>query len=518
MLLAVAANATPTQNCNEEFERGKTASRASHFAEAEPILAGVLDCFSTVGDSPLLGNINTELAISLRGQGRYPEALTLFERALQLFEKDGANLPNRASALNNIASVFQATGNVDKAAAFYLQAIELWKQAGGNTAGYVRTLSNLASISVAQGDSQKAESLLLEATDRSASDPKSLERAGALNLLGMLYDKLGRPEAEELLREAVALREGLSGPNHMETAIVLNNLGHVLDTKRQYAEAEQLVSRAYQICSASVGPVSRCVSMLNNLACIQENTGRFEKAEANFKEAIRAYGSVPSGNLGPLAGTLNNLAKLYAGRRQLREAEQLYTRALDVLSQMNQADSLDKAAVLTNLGALRLEQHKVGPAEEAFRKALALDEALAGRDNWRVAKDCSSLAIIEEKRKNYDEANRLLQRAIDIDQRAFGPNSRQVAQELCKLAEMQMAQKRFVPAVDLFGRAFAIFGQDTGMKADAEIRILNEFAFSLRQVEDYALAEKMAGRAMTLQVRTAIGKPLPGQAFLDSAR
>lgn len=518
LLLAMAAHATPVENCNEEFERGRTASRAGRYREAEPLFTKALTCFGVVGDSALLGNVNTELAISLRGQGRLTEALAFFGKAQKFFEEQPANLPNRAAALNNIASLHQASGDPDKAALIYTQALDLWKQAGGNEAGYVRTLSNLASISVIKGDWRKAESQLLEAKALSGHNPKSPERAGTLNQLGMLYDKLGRPEAEELVRESLALRESLNGPDQIDTAVVLNNLGHILDAKRQYGEAERLVSRAYQTCKASADNSPKCASMLNNLACIKEKTGRVDAAEADFREVIGSYGPVPSGSLTPLAAALNNLARINMGRRQFREAEQLYTRAFSVLNLMDGADSLEKAAILTNLGALRLEQLRMLPAEEAFRKALAIDEALAGPENWRVATDCNNLAVIAQRHKRYDEANLLLQRAVEIDQRAFGPDSRQVAHELCNLAELRMAEKRFIPAVDLFTRAFEIFGQDTGLTSDVETRILNEFAYSLRKVENFALAEKVAGRAMTLQVRTAIGKPVQGQAFLDSSR
>ena len=52
--------------------------------------------------------------------------------------------------------------------------------------------------------------------------------ATALNNLATIYRELGRlDQAESIMKEALALREKYAGPNHPDTALVLNSLGEL---------------------------------------------------------------------------------------------------------------------------------------------------------------------------------------------------------------------------------------------------------------------------------------------------
>ena len=76
----------------------------------------------------------------------------------------------------------------------------------------------------------------------------ALDRCGELYAQGRYADAL--PHAKEALR----LGEGEFGPEHAETADLLNNLARLYDNQGRYTEAEPLYRRALAIVEKSLGP------------------------------------------------------------------------------------------------------------------------------------------------------------------------------------------------------------------------------------------------------------------------
>lgn len=72
------------------------------------------------------GKLLTRSAQYLQSQGRYGEAEPLFQRAQMIREKVlGANHPDVAQSLNNLASLYQNQGRYEEAAPLYQQALAI---------------------------------------------------------------------------------------------------------------------------------------------------------------------------------------------------------------------------------------------------------------------------------------------------------------------------------------------------------------------------------------------------------
>ncbi|MGB0909784.1 MAG: tetratricopeptide repeat protein [Nitrospirales bacterium] len=65
------------------------------------------------------------------------------------------------------------------------------------------------------------------------------------------YDK-----AEEQYQKALQIKEELSGPDHPDIVIILNNYANLLREAKRYAEAESLASRAATILTKNSPPLS----------------------------------------------------------------------------------------------------------------------------------------------------------------------------------------------------------------------------------------------------------------------
>jgi tetratricopeptide (TPR) repeat protein len=164
-----------------------------------------------------------DLAVSLRAQDQYAAAMAASRQALAVFEREvGPDHPDVANILNTLAGLHQD-----------------------------------------QGEYGQAEQLLQRSVALLARVPGSLEvvevlRVQALCGLAGVYRVQGRyGEAEPLFQQALQRAEAALGPDHLEVATCLNNLGVLYKFTGQFAAAGRLYRRALAITQRVLGPPTR---------------------------------------------------------------------------------------------------------------------------------------------------------------------------------------------------------------------------------------------------------------------
>jgi tetratricopeptide (TPR) repeat protein len=308
----------------------------------------------------------------------YSDAEPLMRRALAIDEASyGNDHPNVATALNNLASLLQATNRLAEAEPLMRRVVAIFEISYGTGHPNVATaLNNLAS--------------LLQATNRLA-------------------------EAEPLMRRALAIDEASYGTDHPNVAIRLNNLASLLQDTNRLAEAEPLMRRALAIDEASYGTDHPNVARdLNNLASLLKATNRLAEAEPLMRRAL-AIVEISYGNDHPnVATALNNLASLLKATNRLAEAEPLMRRALAIDEASYGTDHPNVAIRLNNLASLLQDTNRLAEAEPLMRRALAIDEASYGTDHPNVAIRLNNLASLLKATNRLAEAEPLMRRALAI--------------------------------------------------------------------------------------------------------
>jgi tetratricopeptide (TPR) repeat protein len=111
-------------------------------------------------------------------------------------------------------------------------------------------------------------------------EPEHLDLSRSLNRLATLYQYRGKyPEAEPLYQRALAIYEQQLGPNHPDTATSLNNLALLYRVQGKYAEAESLMQRALAIYEQQLGashPTTKIVQQ-NYTSLLQDFSPQNEK-------------------------------------------------------------------------------------------------------------------------------------------------------------------------------------------------------------------------------------------------
>jgi tetratricopeptide (TPR) repeat protein len=319
---------------------------------------------------------------------------------------------------------------------------------------------------------------LLEIREKT-NGPEHLDTATSLNNLGELYSAMGDyAQAEPLHQRALAINEKALGPEHPDTATSLNNLAALYYSMGDYAQAEPLYLRALAINEKALGPEHPLTAnSLNNLAALYYSMGDYAQAEPLYRRAL----AIREKALGPqhpgTSTSLNNLAELYRAIGDYAQAEPLYLRALAIKEKGLGPQHPSTATSLNNLALLYKAIGDYAKAEPLYRRALAISEKALGEEHLDTANSLNNLAGLYRAMGDYAKADPLYQRALAICEKALGPEHPDTAKILIGLALLYDSMGDYAKAESLCRRALAIREKALGPEHPDTAASLNNIAF-----------------------------------------
>jgi CHAT domain-containing protein/Tfp pilus assembly protein PilF len=449
-------------------------------------------------------------SVRLERAGKYNEALSLAERALEIREKAlGPDHPEVGASLYRLAVLYKNKGDYAKAEPLYQRALTIQEKAlGPGHPAVARSLNSFGSLYREKGDYARAELLYQRALAiwEKALGPDDPDVAAFLNNLAVLYDAKGDfAKAEQMYQRALAIKEKTLGPNHSNVASTLNNLAGVYFKRDDFAKAEPLYQRALAIWEKALGPEHPDVALsLNNLATFYQAKGDSAKAGPLLQRALAIWEKT----LGPkhphVATSLNRLAKLYYAKGDYAKAEPLYQRALAIKEKALGPEHPDVAASLDSLAGVYYAKGDYAKAEQMYQRALAINEKALGPEHSDVANSLNSLAVLYQAKGDYAKAGPMFQHALAILEKALGPGHSDVANSLNNLATIYAAKGNYAMAEPLFQRALAIWEKALGPDHPEVARFLNNLAGVYEAKGDYAKAEALYQRTLAI-LEKAVG-------------
>jgi CHAT domain-containing protein/Tfp pilus assembly protein PilF len=285
--------------------------------------------------------------------------------------------------------------------------------------------------------------------------PEHTDTAALVNNLALALKEAGAyGESEAQYTRGVALAEKLEGPESPAYALLRTNLGELYNLKGDYARAELSLKRAVAVAEKALGPDNRVsATALNNLARTYQLKADYAQAEALYKRALptleRTVG-VESADVGTL---VNNLAELYRERGDFAQAEPLYRRALAIEEKVFPPGHPTLGLTTNNLALLYLERGDYAQAEPLLKRALAADEKQLGAGHLATGALVNNLALLYQERGDYAQAEPLYKRALATFEQALGSRHTNVAQPLVSLARLAAARGDVRAAVEYATRA-----------------------------------------------------------------
>jgi CHAT domain-containing protein/Tfp pilus assembly protein PilF len=353
------------------------------------------------------------------------------------------------------------------------------------------------------GKYQETLDLLLKNEPRARAEfgEFSENRAWVLNLIANSYQAIYRNnEAIAYYKQALAIREKVLGPHHVDVARSLNDLGGFYKTLTRHAEAEQMIRRALAIREKAFGPENADVAQtVNDLGDVHVTLGQYALAESQFKRAIAIREKV----LGPddpyTAESLVNLASLYNSLGRYGEAETITKRTIAIWERASGPNHRTVAYGLISIAYTYIMTDRFREAEVALKRAIANFEGAFGPDHPDVASPLSILATVYRKMGRYDQVEPLLNRALAIRERVFGREHPDVAATLNEVANYYFETGRYNDAIQVYIRVSAIFEKVYG-RDHSEVAVgLSNLGAANQRAGRHTEAEPPLQRALAIR-------------------
>lgn len=366
----------------------------------------------------------SQLAAARQAQGRHLETADLRERALGLLRQAlTPRHPELLAAINNLAFAYTRIGRGADALPLFEEVLEGARAVHGE--GHANTrlaLHHLAGTLVALGEHERALPLLrrrLEHEDATLG-PLHAGAVAALRDLAQVLRVLGRPaEAEPLLAQLVQRRREVFGDDHRDTWLARAGLAEALREQGRPADALPLAQQAAEGLARAQGPQHRDARVaVSNLAVILRDLGRWDEARGLLEglAANQAQGIADADRL----TQENNLAGVLLSMGLSSEALALIDRALEAGTR---ALGGDHPAVLTTVANRAAALRAMGRPADALpliEQVVARRTARLGEHHRETLLALSSLAAVQFEIGRAAEAAGLALRVLDLGRGAWG--------------------------------------------------------------------------------------------------
>jgi len=369
---------------------------------------------------------------------------------------------------------------------------------------FLMELFKVSDPSEALGNTITAREILdkgAENIEKELKDQPEIQ-ATLMSTMGEVYQSLGLYEqATPLLENALSIRMGLYGDEHLDVCSSMNNLANLLTDKADYEGAEQLLRKAIEIHQRLKGGQKEYAIILNSLAGLLLEKRDLEAAEPLFREALEIQRKLLGEEDPDVADTLNNLAGVLNEKGNYPGAEALFREALELRRKLLGDNHPDVATTLNNLGMVLYKKGEYEEAEPLFKESLAVRRKIFGNEHRKVATGLNNLALLYAMKDDYEAVEPLWREALAISRKVLGNKHPLVAISLCNLGWLQREKGEYEEAEALYREALKIFREVFGNEHPEVATTLADLAFLFGEKGDYSEAEALFRDALAMHRR-----------------
>lgn len=387
-----------------------------------------------------------ELALTIELQGKYGEAMQMFDQLLMEIPKDPNDL-----LFNQIkrhqARLWRELGQYNSALAIY----EEMADSREHEEEYYIRLGEKAKLHAYMGDFDRGIKLLEEVlvwqqSNYQEAHTQMVGTTSALVIYNLYQGELEKARSMEKLCERVV--------------------------KQLYGENHFFMSEVY-----------------TNKANIHEAEGDMETASTYLKKALNMRRRLLGPEHPEIAQSLFDLASLNWRAGRLDESEKLMRQALDLTILTNGKDHPSTGTNYNDLGLLLDDQGKYEEAEEMFRKAIHLGRKFMGPQHPFVATFYNNLAQVLQHKQDYQGAEDLFKQSLHISMASFGEEHPSTYTYLHNLAMLYLEQDKDREALPILRETYEGFSQIFGENHPESAIALENIATAHLGMGDLEVAE-----------------------------
>jgi tetratricopeptide (TPR) repeat protein len=221
-----------------------------------------------------------------------PEQERLYRESLAIMDGTDADAENRVTVLQALSTNLRRQGRLTEAVDAAREGLRIAELAFGpehHATGYamIHVADHVNDI---EQDAMTAERLYrrgLELMERHFG-ANSTRLIHGLRSLASLLGEREDPEAEQLIRRTLAIRQSATGPEHAQVADEMQMLAGELARQKRFVEAEALARQALDLSLRTLGPDHPVIpnARLPFLAEMFELNGRPAEADQTYRSAL----------------------------------------------------------------------------------------------------------------------------------------------------------------------------------------------------------------------------------------
>ncbi len=346
----------------------RAADEAMIVHEASAVADRLADAERNAPDEATLADVRVRMASLAEVAGRYEEAETLCDQALEWFEAHGEQVPalrlKRTRAL-----VRMKRGEGAQETLTILLALEAEASASGADMERAAVLLLIAQMHYRLGDLRAAQSVAEEAVAIAERGDDAVLLGDACNRLGVTIQLEDAARARGLFDHSLEIATALG--DAFRRVRGLNNIGVLETINNNSDEARRMLTIAVEQ-ARTAGIIESWGRAELNLGVLAGRIGDYEGASRAFSEALRLT-SIVQNSEEQLYATYN-LAHLERDNSRPREAADTYELVVDLAERIGQI--VIQAGAYGGLGLCRLELGDEAGAREALSKGDALSVRL----------------------------------------------------------------------------------------------------------------------------------------------
>jgi eukaryotic-like serine/threonine-protein kinase len=284
-------------------------------------------------------------------------------------------------------------------------------------------------------------------------------QAEMLDLIGRLYDQIANSsKGEEKVRTALALRQQTFGPQSLEAASSLNNLGLVLMTQHELPEAEKAHTQALAIRRRLLGgDHPDTATSLNDLAAVYRDQGKLAQAEVMAQEALHIRQKIWGEEHLDVADSWRNLSIIFGSEDRWQEAKETAERVLRMRRHLLGPEHPFIPSALEDIAWAANGMGQYAEAQRLDTEALVLRQRIFGDAHPDVARNLNALGQLLGNRGELATADAVLKATLSIQRKIIGDNDKATAETLDALGKVLAAEGKPGEAEPVLREALAVW-------------------------------------------------------------
>ena len=407
-------------------------------------------------------DMREEIGNVYRKLGLYDESEPLIRKSLEQRRELFGNVhQDVAESLASLGWLLVDQGKDDEAAEVFEMAQDIYGKLYGEddirTIGMKSLLGRVYSL-------QRKDSLALVYLEESYHEAKVIlgednpELTGYMGDLASGYKNYGKyDEAEEIMRNVLAIRKVAYGSQDPRVSGILYRLGRLMYVRRDLPQADSLLQASYDIDLQIYGPDHPMVAnLLQNMAEVAKSQRDYSRADSLFRECLdirlRAYGEEH-----PLIATTKDyIARILRRQKRYDEALVLHREALDLKIQLLGREHPSVGNTLNNIGRALQYVGDFEGALEVTGQALAIYNKATIRTNPNAATVRHNYAKLLKDVGRYEESAPLFEESIETQRIIVGPEHRRVMDELNNLGYVRHQLQQYDLAIAAYREELAL--------------------------------------------------------------